>query len=170
MNPIRKTIAGAAMAATALGGGAIGASLVTAANADTGSTSTTAPASESTAQQSQSTAQHAPPQFDPSKGGHAANGITEELLTGDAAEKVKAAALAAVDGGTIQRVETDAEGATYEAHMVDADGNPVTVKLDASFKVTSTEDGPDGHGPGGHRGGPGADDSQASSGSTTQQG
>jgi uncharacterized membrane protein YkoI len=156
MNPIRKTVAGAAMVAAALGGGAIGASLITAANADTASTSTTAPSSQSTPSQ-------APPQFDPSKGGHVANGITEELLTGDTAEKVKAAALAAVPGGTIQRVENDAEGATYEAHVLDGDGNPVTVKLDASFEVTSTEDGPDG--PGGHRGPP----TQVQS-STTQQG
>jgi len=46
-----------------------------------------------------------------------ANGTKEELLTGDTADKVKAAALAAVPGGTIQRVETDAEGSPYEAHM-----------------------------------------------------
>lgn len=161
MNPIRKTVAGAAMVAAALGGGAIGASLITAANADTASTSTTAPS----AQPSQTTPQQAPPQFDPTKGGHVANGITEELLTGDTAAKVKSAALAAVQGGTIQRVETDAEGATYEAHMLDANGNPVTVKLDASFTVTSTEDGPGG--PGGHRGPPPQGQGQ---GSTTQQG
>jgi hypothetical protein len=52
--------------------------------------------------------------FDPAKGGHVgANGKKEELLTGDSAEKVKAAALAAYPGGTIQRVENDAEGAAY---------------------------------------------------------
>lgn len=147
MNPIRKAVAGTAMVAAALGGGAIGASLVTAANADTATTSTTAPAS-SAQTQTQAPASNQPPQFDPTTGGHAANGITEELLTGDTAEKVKAAALQAVAGGTIQRVETDAEGATYEAHMLDANGQPVTVKLDASFNVTSTESGPDGHGPG----------------------
>jgi uncharacterized membrane protein YkoI len=52
---------------------------------------------------------------------------------------VQAAALAAVPGGTIQRVENDAEGATYEAHMTKADGSHVTVKLDASFNVTSID-------------------------------
>ena len=36
------------------------------------------------------------------------NGITETLLTGDTAKKAKAAALAAVPGGTIERVETNA--------------------------------------------------------------
>src|SRR6185295_6039358 len=80
--------------------------------------------------------------FDPTKGGHVGqNGVREELLTGDTAEKVKAAALAAVSGGTIQRVETDAEGAAYEAHMTKSDGSPVTVKLDANFNVTATEAG-----------------------------
>jgi len=83
-----------------------------------------------------------PGNLDPSKGGHTANGITEELLTGDTATKVSDAALAAVPGGTIQRVETDAEGAKYEAHMTKADGTMVTVKVDASFKVTSVQSGP----------------------------
>ena len=78
---------------------------------------------------------------DPSKGGHVANGITETVLTGDDATKATAAAQAAVPDGTIERVETDAEGATYEAHMVKADGSHVTVKMDASFSVTSVEDG-----------------------------
>ena len=38
-------------------------------------------------------------------------------------------------------IETDAEGATYEAHVTKADGSEATVKLDASFNVTSIEDG-----------------------------
>jgi len=71
-----------------------------------------------------------------------ANGITETLLTGDSATKAKAAAEAAVPGGTVLRVENDAEGATYEAHVQKSDGSQVTVKMDASYKVTSTEDGP----------------------------
>lgn len=78
----------------------------------------------------------------PSQGGHVgANGKKEELLTGGTASKVTAAAKAAVPGGTIERVETDAEGAVYEAHMKKADGTRVTVKFDANFKVTGTEDG-----------------------------
>ena len=51
-------------------------------------------------------------------------------------------------GGTIQRVETDADGDAYEAHMLDASGNPVTVKMDKDFNVTGTETG----GPGGGHG------------------
>ncbi len=75
-------------------------------------------------------------------GGHVgANGTKEELLTGDDAAKVTAAAQAAVPGGTIERVETDAEGAAFEAHVTKEDGSDVTVKLDANFNVTSTEDG-----------------------------
>jgi hypothetical protein len=79
-------------------------------------------------------------------------GPGETLLTGDTAEKVKAAALAAVPGGTIIRVETDSDGSAYEAHVKKADGTQVTVKVDANFKVTETEQG-FGGGPGG-RGGP----------------
>jgi uncharacterized membrane protein YkoI len=88
-------------------------------------------------------------QFDPAKGGHiGANGKKEELLTGDTAEKVKAAALAKVPGGTIERVETDVEGDAYEAHITKSDGSRVTVKLDSNFTVTNVETG----GPGGPRG------------------
>jgi hypothetical protein len=83
------------------------------------------------------------PAFDPTKGGHVgANGVVEKLLTGTTADKARAAALAAVPGGTIERVETDAEGAVYEAHMVKSDGTHVTVKMDANFKVTGIENGP----------------------------
>jgi len=44
-------------------------------------------------------------------------------------------------GATIQRVETDSAG-VYEAHLVTADGNRVTVELDANFNVTGEEAGP----------------------------
>ena len=66
-------------------------------------------------------------------------GPGETLLTGDKAAKATAAAKAAVPGGTIIRVETDAnQGATYEAHMTKSDGSEVTVLMDSNFKVTST--------------------------------
>ena len=101
------------------------------------------------ATQTQQTAPQNNDQFDPTKGGHiGSNGKREELLTGDTAEKVKSAALKAVSGSTIERVETDAEGAAYEAHMTKADGSRVTVKLDSNFTVTGTETGP--NGPGSH--------------------
>jgi hypothetical protein len=64
----------------------------------------------------------------------------ETLLTGDAASKVEAAAVAKVPNGTIVRVETDADGnAAYEAHMTKADGSSVTVYVDKQFKVVSVE-------------------------------
>ena len=67
----------------------------------------------------------------------------ETLLTGDTAAKVRAAALAKVSGGTIERVETDADGhAAYEAHMVRSDGSRVAVYVDKSFNVVSVENGP----------------------------
>ena len=69
------------------------------------------------------------------------HGPGETLLTDGNAEKAKAAALAAVPGGTIIRVETDSAGSPYEAHVRKPDGSIVTVKLDKNFKVTSTDSG-----------------------------
>ena len=65
----------------------------------------------------------------------------ETVLTGSDAVKAKAAALKAVPGGTVIRVETDAGDAKYEAHMTKADGTMVTVKMDKDFNVTAVEDG-----------------------------
>lgn len=79
------------------------------------------------------------PSADQSRATHVGvNGVSEELLTGSSADKVKSAALVAIPGGTIQRVETDAEGAAYEAHMTKPDGTRVTVKFDGNYNVTST--------------------------------
>lgn len=84
-------------------------------------------------------------QADATTGGHmGANGMREELLTGDTAAKATAAALVAVPGGTIDRLETDTEGDVYEAHMTKSDGTRVTVKFDAEFAVTRIESGPGG--------------------------
>ena len=65
----------------------------------------------------------------------------ETLLTGDTLAKVKAAAVARVGSdATIVRIETDADGhAAYEAHMLKADGTPVTVYVDTSFTVVSVD-------------------------------
>ena len=137
----RKALISAALVGSTLIGGALGAALIGSANAQ--ETTTTIPASPTDPN-------GGPPaggprdhgSFDPRKGGHVGpNGVKEELLTGDTAEKVKAAALASVPGGTVERVETDAEGSPYEAHMTKADGSHVTVKVDNDFKVSSVEDG-----------------------------
>ena len=126
MNPLKKGIVAGAVVASALTGGALGAALV---NGSAGAAADNAPANAA---------------FDPSKGGHQANGITEQLLTGDTADKVTAAAEKAVPGATIDRVETDAEGSPYEAHVTKSDGTHVTVKVDGNFNVTGVEDGPSG--------------------------
>jgi len=142
MNRTRKAVVGGALAACTLLGGGIGAALLNGtANAQTSTSTTAAPSTAAPTQPAPPSGQP-PANFDPTKGGHVANGITEALLTGDTADKVRAAALAAVPGGTIQRVENDAEGSPYEAHMTKADGTQVTVKVDSNFKVTSTENGP----------------------------
>ncbi len=129
--------------ATIAGAGATAAlnNMASASAATTGTNSTvqTTPASK--------TQQQTPP--DPSQGGHiGANGEKEVELTGDTATKAKAAAEAAVPNSTIIRVETDAEGAKYEAHMQKSDGSMVTVKMDANFKVTAIDQGMGGGGPG----------------------
>ena len=65
----------------------------------------------------------------------------ETLLTGETLSKVRAAALARIgSNATIVRIETDADGhAAYEAHMLRADGTPVTVYVDTSFDVVAVE-------------------------------
>ena len=66
----------------------------------------------------------------------------ETPLTGDTAAKVRELALAKVPGGTIVRVETDADGnAAYEAHMVRSDGSPVTVYVSKQLEVVSVQSG-----------------------------
>jgi hypothetical protein len=144
MTPLRKALIGGAFAGTALLGGALGASFMGTAGAQTTDPSTTAPAAT------------APAATDPAPSGpHHANGVTETPLTGDELARATAAAQAAVPGATVDRAETDADGATYEVHMTKADATRVTVKLDGNFAVTATEtDAGRGGGCGGHGGGP----------------
>jgi hypothetical protein len=133
MNPIRKLLVGGSIAAAALIGGAVGASFIGAAGAQTSTTQ--APAASTTA----------PDQghrgADGTKGPHQANGITETLLTGNDLTKATSAAQAAVPGGTVVRAETDADGDKFEVHVTKADGSEVTVKLDGNFVVTKTAAG-----------------------------
>ena len=65
----------------------------------------------------------------------------EQLLTGDTASKVRAAALAKYPGATVLRVETDSDG-IYEAHVTTTNGQRVTVEVDKAFKVTGEESAP----------------------------
>lgn len=60
------------------------------------------------------------------------------LATGADAEKATAAAVAAVPGGTVTKVEADDDG-TFEADVTTPEGTQVEVKMDANFAVTSVE-------------------------------
>jgi uncharacterized membrane protein YkoI len=119
----RKTVVTlGALAALALGGSAL------AGAAQNGSSTTAAPQGYG----------------QPPNGGHAggrhvgANGKQEQALTGETAAKVKAAALAKVSGGTVERVETDVDhGSPYEAHVRKSDGTEVEVLVNKSFEVTA---------------------------------
>jgi uncharacterized membrane protein YkoI len=147
---VRKT----ALALAALGAIAFGASAIAGA---AGNSSSPKKSNDSS---SQSNRQAAP---DPSRATHPG----ETLLTGDTAEKVKAAAEAKVPGATILRVETDAEGSPYEAHMRKSDGSEVTVKVDKDFNAMSVEDFGGHRGPGGPCGPPPAQNGSGSSSGTS---
>jgi uncharacterized membrane protein YkoI len=118
---VRKTVATvAALGALALGGSAI------------------AGAAQSTPSTSGTQAAQGRPS---AAGPHQANGKTEQALTGDTAARVKAAALAKVPGGTVERVETDADhGSPYEAHVRKADGTQLEVLVDKDFTVTAVNE------------------------------
>ncbi len=146
-------LTGAATLGLAVGAAGIAGAATSGSSSSTGSTATTAPAASAQ---------------DP---GSRPNRPNETALTGDTAAKVKAAAEAAVPGGTVLRVETDSDGSPYEAHVQKADGSLVTLKIDSSFKVTDTIAGGGGNCPRGGRGGPGDDDgSNGSSGSSGSSG
>jgi hypothetical protein len=77
----------------------------------------------------------------------------EKSVSSATAAALRAAALKAVPGGTVYRVETDAGDAVYEVHMKKADGSLVTVKFGKNLEVTKVESGmgagdpaPAGHG------------------------
>jgi hypothetical protein len=151
MTPTRRIGIGAFLLGSVVGG-AIGVNgLASAASNDTSTTATTVV--DDSSSNTDATSDTAGP--------HTANGTTEEVLTGDAASSVEAAVLAAYPDATIERMETDAEGAVYEAHVTLADASRATVKLDASFTVTETETAPDGCRGGGPGHGPHDDDDTA---------
>ena len=137
MTPIRKATIGAFLLGSVVAGGI---SMTTLGNASAASNTVTTAAATDTATDSAAT-DPAPATPTAHTGPHQANGITETILTGDDATKVQAAVLAAQPGATINRMETDADGAVYEAHVTLADGSDATVKLDANFTVTATEAG-----------------------------
>ncbi|MET0615995.1 MAG: hypothetical protein ABW142_11145 [Thermoleophilaceae bacterium] len=125
---MRTTMIAAVCAAIGTAGGIAGVSAATNGNDSSGSSgSSTAPDRD-------------PGQGrDPSQGGHIGqNGVKEELLTGDVAAKVRQAALDKVGGGTVERVETDADhGSPYEAHIRRSDGTELEVLVNKDFSVTA---------------------------------
>lgn len=123
------TLAGLGVAAAQTGSGE-DAPATTAAQSET--TPSTEPAPTTPAQEDNRGRRH---HRDPRRPGGG-----ETALTGETADKVSAAALAAVPGGTILRVETDSDGSPYEAHVRTADGTEVVVKVNESFEVTSVEE------------------------------
>jgi hypothetical protein len=110
----------------------------------------TAPASAQTSPTPSATAPATPDGGHGGRGGPGGQRADETLLTGTNATKAKDAALKAVPGATIDRVETDADGGgVYEAHVTKADGTRWTVTMDKDFKVTGvTSFGHGGPGPG----------------------
>jgi hypothetical protein len=124
-----KLVTAAAGGAAAIGGSAIAGAATSGSNSSSSSSSNAPAAAPSNNQP--------PRNFDPSKGGHTANGKTEKLLTGDVAAKVRAAALAKVSG-TVERVETNVDSsAPYEAHIKKADGTEVEVQVNSDYTVAA---------------------------------
>jgi hypothetical protein len=77
----------------------------------------------------------------------------EKSVPGATAATLRAAALKAIPGASVYRIETDAGDGVYEVHMKKADGSLVTVKFDKNLQVTKVESGmgagdpaPAGHG------------------------
>ena len=137
-----KARATALLVAGVVGGGVLAGTLSATAATGTGTTTTTPPAAAGYGAPSGAPAGALGGQAG-SRGPGGAQPVRsdEKLVTGADLTTLKAAALKAVPGGTVVRVETDSGDATYEAHMRKADGSLVTVKFDKNLAVTSVEDG-----------------------------
>jgi hypothetical protein len=123
-----------ALVAAGLAAGAIGATAIGAAASPSGTTSGSG-TTQSTAPSADQRAGH------PGPGGAMPIRSDEKPVTATRAATLRAAALKAVPGATVLRVETDAGDAAYEVHMTKADGSPVTVKFDKNLNKTAVEDG-----------------------------
>ena len=133
------------LAAGAIGGGML-ASALSASAADNAATSSASTVSSATGDART-----------PGPGGAQPVRPDEKSVSSATAATLRAAALKAVPGGTVYRIETDAGDGVYEVHMKKADGSLVTVKFGKNLEVTKVESGmgtgdpaPAGHGaPGG---------------------
>ena len=135
----KKVLAGvAALGALALGGAAIADATTSNGSSTTNTTATTPPSNA-----------QAPPKFNGPAPGTAAHEDAEKPVTGATADKVRAAAVKAVGGGTAGEVTTDYTQTGYETTVTKSDGSKVEVHLDRSFHVLQGPGGPGGpHGPG----------------------
>lgn len=127
---LKIALVGAGLAAGAIGATALGAS------AQSGTSTAATPAANSTTAPGGSA--NAPAR---GPGGAAPVRDDEKSVSASVTATLKAAALKAVPGSTVYRIETDAGDGAYEAHMTKADGSQVTVKFDKSLKVTEVETG-----------------------------
>jgi hypothetical protein len=123
--------AGAAglLAAGAIGGGI----LATALSASASGNASTAAASTVSASAGEART--------PGPGGAQPVRPDEKSVPGAMAATLRAAALKAVPGATVYRIETDAGDGVYEVHMKKADGSVVTVKFGKNLKVIKVESG-----------------------------
>lgn len=149
MNPIRKIAVGGTLAAAAMTGGAIGASLLGTANAATTSSTAASSSSPTVAASPTVASQPAMPAH-----GSAAHEDAEKAVTGAAATEAQAAAVKSVGSGTAGAVTTDFTGHGYETTVTKSDGSQVEVHLDSNF--TALQGGPHGGPYGGPQGAPGS--------------
>jgi hypothetical protein len=116
------------LAAGVIGGGVLASALSASASTSAASGSTASSASSGDARA-------------PGPGGAQPVRSDEKSVSSATAAALRAAALKAVAGGTVYRIETDAGDGVYEVHMTKADGSLVTVKFGKNLKVTKVESG-----------------------------
>ncbi|MEK6276227.1 MAG: hypothetical protein AABM30_12985 [Actinomycetota bacterium] len=72
--------------------------------------------------------------------GRAVGGGDDQNVTGPAADRARAAAIAIVPGGKVNAVERDSEkGATWEVEVARPDGKTVDVRLDAAYRQVAVD-------------------------------
>jgi hypothetical protein len=128
-----------ALVGAGLAAGAIGATAIGAGAQAVNGTGSTSSATSGTAATAPSVPAGAPGR--PNDHGSAPARRDEKAVSAADQATIKTAALKAVPGGTVYRIETDAGDGAYEAHMTKADGTEVTVKFDSDLKVIKVEAG-----------------------------
>ena len=138
---LKIALVGSGVAAGAIIATAVGANAATSSTSGTGQAAGTAQTAVQPYGAANSTGSAPAPAPRANDHGSAPVRSDEKAVDTTKSAAIKAAALKAVPGGTVYRVETDAGDGTYEAHMTKADGTEVTVKFDANLAVTKVETG-----------------------------